>query len=136
MTMERKATDGYGTCEWEFDTRGFYETGCGQALTWEEPEIPDNGIVFCPYCGKRITVEVEPEPVELKHYGQFLDLVGRPIFDSIQENAIAHQKQRDAAEIARLRSAFQRLVDNPFLCSEDNAGFARNILAGKALNDA
>lgn len=42
-------------CEWsEDETYGSFETSCGIVWEFSEGLIGENGIKYCPFCGKKI----------------------------------------------------------------------------------
>lgn len=43
-------------CTWKYDdSEGSWETTCGEAWCFLEESTPkENGMKFCPFCGKRI----------------------------------------------------------------------------------
>lgn len=46
------------TCTWTLDDSNdgeIWETSCGQAFSFTEGGVEDNGFVFCYKCGKRIS---------------------------------------------------------------------------------
>ncbi len=43
-----------GQCVWQRDADGNDDTGCGGIWCLDEGTPPDNGMKFCPYCGKAI----------------------------------------------------------------------------------
>lgn len=52
--VARLREDAERTCEWRgwgFDYGGTYDTQCGEAWTFEDGYLKDNGVNFCPYCG-------------------------------------------------------------------------------------
>ena len=47
-------------CSWTIDTdfdSEIYETGCGQAFTFNDGGPAENNFNFCPYCGKPIETQ-------------------------------------------------------------------------------
>lgn len=53
LDTEREAID--ADCGWEEDCEGAYETGCNRRFVFIDGNFDDNGFLFCPYCGGRIT---------------------------------------------------------------------------------
>lgn len=54
------------TCTWKNDSDGhgyYWETDCGNAFQVVDGTPKDNGMNYCPYCGKRL-VEVIPADEE------------------------------------------------------------------------
>lgn len=51
------------TCPWKYDrVHEKYDTGCGHG--WEfsnDGDVKDNGLVFCPFCGGKVTEEPSDE---------------------------------------------------------------------------
>lgn len=48
-------------CKWK-EFEDYWETDCGEAFSTFEGSLEDNKIVFCPFCGKKITeVKIERE---------------------------------------------------------------------------
>jgi hypothetical protein len=44
-------------CEWVLDDiDGKWDTGCGEAFFFEVDGPAENGMRYCPYCGKRLVV--------------------------------------------------------------------------------
>jgi DNA-directed RNA polymerase subunit RPC12/RpoP len=42
-------------CLWVYDSgHEKWDTECGQAFTFLNDGVAENGFVFCPYCGRRI----------------------------------------------------------------------------------
>ena len=42
-------------CRWKYDNAyGYYDTACGNAVSFDAG-IKDNGFLYCPYCGKRLS---------------------------------------------------------------------------------
>ncbi len=42
-------------CKWKYDDiHDFWETNCGKSFTLIEGDPKDNGVNFCPYCGKEL----------------------------------------------------------------------------------
>jgi chromosome segregation ATPase len=56
-----------GECIWadqsDIEMDGTYETSCDNMWAFTEDGIKENGITYCPFCGKRI-VELTPEEME------------------------------------------------------------------------
>lgn len=53
MDAAREAID--ADCGWEEDCDGAYETTCRRRFVFIDGTFDDNGFLFCPYCGGRIT---------------------------------------------------------------------------------
>ena len=46
-------------CKWKYDAyQNCYETDCDNAFQFTEGNVSDNGVKFCPYCGKIIEEEI------------------------------------------------------------------------------
>jgi hypothetical protein len=45
------------TCIWREDSDGYYETVCGRHYATNAGTLKDNGIRFCPFCGREIKEE-------------------------------------------------------------------------------
>lgn len=41
-------------CEWDEDSDGVFNTKCGHTFDTIAGTLADNGIRFCPFCGKEI----------------------------------------------------------------------------------
>lgn len=43
-------------CIWKYSDNedDYYETGCGEAWQFMGGNVFENGVRFCPYCGKKI----------------------------------------------------------------------------------
>lgn len=53
------------TCTWTHDhdyDDDYWETGCGETFTFLDGGPMDNGVKFCPFCGKAIEIVI-PEDV-------------------------------------------------------------------------
>jgi hypothetical protein len=44
------------TCEWSDGGEGAYLTECGEAFVVNEGTPAENGMRFCPYCGRKLKV--------------------------------------------------------------------------------
>lgn len=42
------------TCEWHQDENGLYHTSCGEIYETIAGTREENGIMFCPYCGREV----------------------------------------------------------------------------------
>ena len=44
-------------CEWHLDDEegGAWESACGQLWCFEDGDPEDNGMKFCPFCGRHLT---------------------------------------------------------------------------------
>lgn len=44
-------------CEWHLDDEegGAWESACGQLWYFEDGDAEDNGMKFCPFCGRHLT---------------------------------------------------------------------------------
>lgn len=42
------------TCEWRQDENGLYHTSCGEIYETIADTREENGIMFCPYCGREV----------------------------------------------------------------------------------
>ena len=51
LAAEIRRRDGE-TCVWAEDEDGNWDTGCGEMFVFEAGGPAENGMVFCPYCGK------------------------------------------------------------------------------------
>ena len=56
LKAQAPAKQGAGSeCVWDYDElHDMWETACGQAWCCLEGTLKDNGIRFCPFCGKAI----------------------------------------------------------------------------------
>ena len=43
-------------CRWKYVEDGYYHTACGEDWIFPEGSPVENGLVFCPVCGKRASV--------------------------------------------------------------------------------
>ena len=43
-------------CRWKYNDDGYYHTACGEDWIFPEGSPVENGLVFCPVCGKRASV--------------------------------------------------------------------------------
>lgn len=50
---ERDAIDAH--CDWEDDEDGTFHTECHNAFVFIDGGFEENGFIFCPYCGGRVT---------------------------------------------------------------------------------
>jgi hypothetical protein len=41
-------------CLWQEDDDGNWETGCQEMFIFIEGGVKENGMIYCPYCGKKI----------------------------------------------------------------------------------
>ena len=42
-------------CEWKYEEdECYYNTSCGDTWYFPEGNIKENGILYCPFCGKRV----------------------------------------------------------------------------------
>lgn len=53
LTAKAKA-EALEECRWTPDLYGVWETGCGEVFVLNDGTPKQNGMVFCPYCGKAI----------------------------------------------------------------------------------
>jgi len=51
------------TCEWHWDSDGCWRTQCGKNWCFENGTAKENGLLFCPCCGRR-QVEISHDPEE------------------------------------------------------------------------
>lgn len=42
-------------CDWDEDEDAVYDTNCGHRFVFIDGNFAENGFIFCPYCGGRIT---------------------------------------------------------------------------------
>ena len=45
------------TCDWTPDDDGIYETTCGHSFVFTDDGPVENKMVFCCYCGARLTAK-------------------------------------------------------------------------------
>jgi hypothetical protein len=59
--IERLKAQRNGTCKWvlEDNEYGVWDTGCGEAVVFDEETPKANGYKYCHYCGKLIEFEGE-----------------------------------------------------------------------------
>lgn len=50
---EREIIDAH--CDWEDDEDGTYHTHCKNAFVFIDGGFAENGFLFCPFCGGRVT---------------------------------------------------------------------------------
>ena len=57
----------HGTCDWEENEDGWWNTDCGNAFEFADGSPVYNEFVCCPYCGKTLTETkfINPEDEEL-----------------------------------------------------------------------
>lgn len=65
-------------CEWhlEDDEAGAWESACGELWCFEDGDPEDNGMKFCPFCGKRLTMraaDASPAGFEDEEFDALLD---------------------------------------------------------------
>jgi hypothetical protein len=65
-TLKKKVE---GVCLWDLDTLdfevdGYYRTSCGNLPHFEEGGPKENGIKYCPYCGKELEVAEQKKEEE------------------------------------------------------------------------
>ncbi len=53
-----------GSCEWTEDWEGNWDTACGERFTFGADTPRENGMKFCPYCGKALVEARYVEEVE------------------------------------------------------------------------
>jgi hypothetical protein len=61
------ATNEAQTCAWKEDNDGEWETSCGMTWDFTEDGPEENGLIYCPKCGKKAVFERfadEPEEVQ------------------------------------------------------------------------
>lgn len=52
------------TCDWRIENETlpeYWDTACGEAFVFNEGDPRDNGMKFCPYCGRELLVRVIAE---------------------------------------------------------------------------
>ena len=50
------------TCKWKYnDDDDFYNTSCGEAWVFPEGRPQENGLKFCPVCGKKVVYKKKEE---------------------------------------------------------------------------
>jgi len=55
MSEKRKVCKKLKRCIWkEDDDEGMWETSCQEAFCFIEGGVKENGMIYCPYCGKKI----------------------------------------------------------------------------------
>ena len=45
------------SCEWKFDEEDYWETACGHYWCFLADGPKENGVKFCPYCGKEVVIK-------------------------------------------------------------------------------
>ena len=43
-------------CRWKCNDDGYYETSCGEEWVFPEGAPHENGLIYCPHCGKPASV--------------------------------------------------------------------------------
>ena len=44
-------------CQWTEDADGVWESACGEMFIFETDGPRENGFLFCPYCGRKLTTQ-------------------------------------------------------------------------------
>lgn len=55
--VARETAPPVATCSWNEDAGGFWETSCGEAFVFTADGPVENGMRFCPYCGRSLEVK-------------------------------------------------------------------------------
>lgn len=64
--VERLKAADERTCLWKFDEDHCkYDTGCGKAWSFIDDGIAENGLVYCPFCGGKVSEAVGKDPVRV-----------------------------------------------------------------------